>query len=52
MEYVLGESAVRVRVQLMNLRLINNFHAFVGFKYVGWNRWKDLIWIFMANSNR
>ena len=33
-EHVLGEPAVRVRVQLTNLRLINNFCAFVGFKYV------------------
>ena len=33
-EHVLGEPAVRVRVQLTNLRLNNNFRAFVGFEYV------------------
>ena len=34
-DYVLGEPAVHVRVQLTNLRLSNNFRAFVGFKNVG-----------------
>ena len=49
---MLGEPAVRVRVQLTNLRLSNNFRAFVGFKNVGYNRWFNLIWILMASFSR
>ena len=34
-EQMLGEPAGRVRAQPTNLRLSNNFRAFVGFKNVG-----------------
>ena len=36
-KHVLGEPAVRVRAQPTNLRLSNNFRAFVGFENVGYN---------------
>ena len=51
-EHVLGEPAVRVRVQLTNLRLSNNFCVFVGFKNVGYNRWFNSIWILMTSFSR